>query len=124
MKQLTRSTYDQDPVFVEQALLASLWMRDTKAFWRHLNDYIRLNPKGQLPLHIQEALILFGTIEERPNMDAWPFDNSVRESYNRFLEITPQYEGGEVGALRKALYPLFGKTYYYDYYLMSDLPQY
>ncbi len=124
MKQLTRSTYDQDPVFVEQALLASLWMRDTKAFWRHLNDYIRLNPKGQLPTHIQEALILFGTIEERPNIDAWPFDNSVRESYNRFLEITPQYEGGEVGALRKALYPLFGKTYYYDYYLMSDLPQY
>ena len=124
MKQLTRSTYDKDPVFAEQAILASLWTRDQQAFWRHVNDFIRLNPKRQLPVHIQEAIILFGSIEERPNMEAWPFDNSVRESYNRFLEITPQYDGGEVGALRKALYPLFGKTYYYDYYLMSDLPQY
>ncbi|MBQ7510033.1 MAG: DUF805 domain-containing protein [Prevotella sp.] len=124
MHQLTKSTYAGDPVFTEQALLASLWTRDTRAFWHHLANYVRLHPDRQPPIHVQEAAILFGDLEERPGMDSWPFDDSVRESYGRFCEITPQYDGGEVDVLRKVLYPLFGKTYYYDYYLMSDLPQY
>jgi hypothetical protein len=37
---------------------------------------------------------------------------------------TPQYDGTDVEEARAALYPLFGKTYYYDYFLMSNLPQY
>lgn len=124
MRHLSKSTYDGDPVFNEQALLASLWTRDTRKFWHHLADYVRLHPGKRPPIHVQEAAILFGDLEERPGMESWPFDDSVRESYRRFTEIAPQYDGYEVEGLRKIMYPLFGKTYYYDYYLMSDLPQY
>ena len=124
MNRLAKSTYGDDPVFQEQALLASLYTRDIRLFWRHLSNYGRLHPGAQLPIHVQEAAILFGSLEDRPGMESWPFDERVRASYRRFCEVTPRYDNMEVGPIRKALAPEFGHTYYYDYYLMSELPQY
>ncbi len=124
MKRLSASTYAADPIFQEQALLASLFTKDVPQFWRHLVNYVNLHPDEQLPRHIQEAAILFGTLENRKNLDTWPFDDSVKESYRLFREVTPRYQNMEVDAVRKALAPQFGHTYYYDYYLMNNLPQY
>ena len=124
MNRLSASSYTGDTVFQEQALLASLYTKDTRHFWRHLSDYARLHPGEQLPIHVQEAAIHFGTIEGRGNVEEWPFDPSVKETFRRFVEVTPQFNKMEAGAIRRALYPQFGKTYYYDYYLMSNLPQY
>ena len=124
MKQLSNSTNTDDPVFQEQTLLASMWTRDEEMFWKHLSDYIKLHPKKDLPIHYQEAALLFGSLEERPDIDKWPLATSVRDSYNRFCETAPQYDEMEVEAVRTALYPFFGDTYYYEYYLMENLPQY
>ena len=124
MKRLSASTYTDDPIFQEQALLASLYTRDAKMFWRHLSDYVKLHPDGKLPIHVQEAAIHFGAIEDRPNLDTWPIDDKVKENFRLFREITPRYNNMEVEPIRKALGPQFGHTYYYDYYLMDNLPQY
>ena len=124
MKRLSNSTFSADPIFLEQALLASLWTRDRESFWFHLANYAKMHAGEQLPIHVQEAAILFGSIEERQNMEAWPFDESVRKSWQRFQEVTPRYNKMEVGVIRKALVAEFGHTYYYDYYLMDKLPQY
>ena len=124
MKRLSASTYTDDPIFQEQALLASLFLRDENMFWHHLANYVKLHPNAQLPIHVQEAAILFGSLEERPNIDSWPIDDSVRDSFRRFCEIMPRYNNMDVEPVRKALAPLFGNTYYYDYYLMKNLPQY
>ena len=48
----------------------------------------------------------------------------MRQNFQHFLEVTPRYDNMEVEPIRKALAPEFGKTYYYDYYLMDNLPQY
>lgn len=124
MRCLAGSTYARDPFFQEQALLASMETRDTKMFWKHFVNYVRLHPTDQLPVHVQEAALLFASLEGRKDVDSWPFDNAVRESYRRFREATPRYENMEVDAVRDALYPQFGQTYFYDYYLMSNLPHY
>ena len=124
MERLSASTYTDDPIFQEQALLASLFTKDVKRFWRHFSDYVKLHPDTHLPKHVQEAVILFGTLEERPNLDTWPFDSDVRESCRRFFEIMPRFDNMEVGPVRKAVGPQFGHTYYYDYFLMNNPPQY
>ena len=124
MRRLAYSTNADDPVFVEQALLATLFMRDARLFWRHLADYAMLHPGKQLPVHIQEAAMLFGMEGNRTDVDSWPLDESVKKSFRRFCETMPRYDDMEAGPVRKALAPEFGHTYYYDYYLMSDLPQY
>jgi hypothetical protein len=124
MKRLAASTFTDDAIFQEQALLASMFTRDVKMFWRHLTNYVKLHPKQRLPRHIQEAAILLGTLEERPDLDTWPIDSSIRESCRIFCEVMPRYDNMEVGPVRKAVAPQFGRTYYYDYVLMNNLPQY
>ena len=57
-------------------------------------------------------------------MDDWPITPTVRESYRQFRQVTPRYENMEMEPVRKALYPLFGHTFFFDYYLMNNLPQY
>ena len=124
MRELARSTYTEDPVFQEQALLATLWTKDVKRFWHHFNEYIKLHPQGPVPRYYQEAAYLYGKLEDRQDLDKMPFDASVKESFERFATTMSEYDGQEVSVAREELYPFFGDTYYYDYYTMSDLPEY
>lgn len=124
MNRLTYSKYADDPIFQEQALLASLFTKDERQFWHHFGNYVKLHPGKHIPTHIQEAAIHFGTLEERPDIETWPFDENVRKNFHHFVEVTPRYDNMEAGPVRKALAPEFGHTYYYDYYLMDNLPQY
>ena len=64
------------------------------------------------------------TEERNPNIDKMPFDQVVVDGYDRFARMLSQYDGRDIREARKALYPIYGNTYFYDYYLMSDLPQY
>ena len=124
MKQLARSTYTGDPIFQEQTLLATLWTRDIKRFWYHFNDYVKLHPKGPIPRFYQEAAYLYCQIEGREDMDKMPFDASVKDSFESFATAASNYNNQEVEVVREGLYPFFGETYYYDYYAMSQLPEY
>ena len=123
MIQLAGNTYKDDPVFQEQTLLASLWTRNPKQFWYHFADYVNLHPEGPMPRYFQEAAFLFGTLEGR-NLDNVPFSQGIRDSFNRFMQAAAPYENADVDVARQALYPLFGETYYYEYYLMNNLPEY
>jgi len=124
MRQLAQSIYNDDPQFQEQTLLATLWTKDIDQFWYHFNDYIRLHPHEPMPRYYQEAAYLYGMIEGRPGMDRMPFDASVKDSFERFMKLAANYDGKDVETCREGLYPLFGDTYYYDYYTMRNLPEY
>ena len=124
MRQLARSTYADDPVFQEQALLATLWTKDVNRFWARFGDYVRLHPQGPMPRYYQEAAYLYGKLEDRQDLDKMPFDASVKESFERFATSLSDYDGQDVSLAREDLYPFFGDTYYYDYYTMSNLPEY
>ena len=123
MEQLAGNTYKDDPVFQEQTLLASLWTRNPKQFWYHFYDYVTLHPEGPMPRYFQEAACLYGSIEGR-NLDNVPFSQGIRDSFNRFMQAAAPYDNADVEVVREALYPLFSQTYYYEYYLMNNLPEY
>ena len=124
MQQLAYSNYTDDPVFQEQALLATLWTHDINLFWRRFSDFVRLHPNSRIPRFYQEAAYLYGKLEERNNLDRMPFDNYIRDGFDRFMQFAMQYDDVDVEIAREALFPSFGQTYYYDYYTMSQLPEY
>ena len=119
MKKLMSTNYTGNPLFVEQAIYASLWAKNTKEFWRALYNYARLYPDRPWPVHVQEAAILFGTLEHKKMMDQWPITPAVRESYRSFTQMASLYDGSDWETVNKALYPAFGHTYFYDVYMIN-----
>ena len=77
-----------------------------------------------MPRYYQEAAYLYGMIEGRQDLDRMPFDSSIKQTFERFATSLSEYDGQDVQVAREALYPFFGDTYFYDYYTMSDLPEY
>lgn len=124
MQSLAKSSYIGDPVFQEQALLATLWTHDIKQFWQRFSDYIRVHGNQRMPRYYQEAAWLYGQIQGRKDLERLPFDNYVKEGFERFAQFAEQYNDTDVEVAREALYPYFGETYYFDYYTMSNLPEY
>ena len=124
MNQLVGSTSVDDPAFQEQTLLASLYTHDHNQFWYHFADYVQLHPNARIPHFYQEAAYLYGKIEGRDDAELMPIDANVKEGFNRFMQFAQQYEGADVEVAREGLFPQFGHTYYYDYYMMRQLPEY
>ena len=124
MQMLVSSTYTGDPIFQEQTLLATLWTKNIKQFWYHFYDYIRLHPKDPMPRYYQEASYLYSKLEGRKELYKIPFDEGIKETFERFMTSAPKYNNVDVKEAYPALYPFFGETYYFDYYIMKQLPEY
>ena len=124
MRRLVSSINTDDPFFQEQTLLATLWTKDIKQFWYHFNDYIRLHPNGPIPRYIQEAAYLYGKLEDRKDLDRMPFDAGIKDTFERFMTSAAKYNNKDVETCREGLSPFYGETYYYDYYMMKNLPEY
>lgn len=124
MTELASRTIVDDPVFQEQCLLATLWTKNINQFWYHFKEYASRHPQGPIPRYYQEAAYLYGHLEGRAEVEAMPFDAEVKDSYRRFMSVAPNYYKETIEVARQGLYPLFGDTYYYDYYAMNKLPEY
>jgi hypothetical protein len=53
-----------------------------------------------------------------------PFSPGIKESFNKFYQIFSQYEGMNVEDVRQQVGMLYSNTFYYDYHIMSNLPEY
>ena len=123
MNRLAECTYADDSYFLEQTLLASLYTKDMGQFWYHFQDYSNLHPKDPMPRYFQEAAYLYGKLEGRPYIDQMPFDQSVKQSFDSFMQAAERFDDTDVEYAREGL-KAFCHTYYYDYYLMRELPEY
>lgn len=124
MNQLANSSYAGDPVFQEQALLATFWTKDIRQFWRRFYDYIQLHPNGPMPRYYQEAAYLYGKLQKKENLDKFPFDKAIKQSFENFMSYAINYDDQDIEIVRQALYPTYGQTYFYEYYTMRQLPEY
>jgi hypothetical protein len=111
-----------DPYFQEQAVLGALWMRDQQKFWKRFTHYAELLPNAPMPRIFQEGAYLFGKMENRADLDQLPFDKSVKETYNAFMNDAAKYNNQEMAVVRDGLYPYYGNTYYYEYYFVNNAP--
>lgn len=109
-----------DPLFQEMTLLCSLIMKDIDLFWPRFMKFATLHPDLHMPLHYQEAAYLYGHLENKVDISHMPFDQNVRDTYDRFMKFNEQC--GPMSEEQKAIafYPQFGNTFYYFYFLVRN----
>ena len=123
MGHLIGTPYTADPLFVEQALYATMWAKDINAFWAHLRTFTRLHPDKPWPKHVQEAAVMFSALQPTSPSPRLPVSNAVIDSYKRFDRMAERLEGADLQAAAAALQPQFGNTYFYYYYMIHFAAQ-
>lgn len=113
-------TNSEDTLYQEQSLIAALWTKDIQTFWPHFFHYANLHPNVHMPRHYQEAAYLYGHLENEVDVSRMPFDEQVVRDYNEFMAMAQQYHGMSEEQLRPIMYPRFGRTFYFEYFLVRN----
>lgn len=112
-----------DDVYQEQTLIAALLMKDIQLFWPRLFEYAARHtndPNFHMPRYYQEAAYLYGHLEHDVDISSMPFDQSVKDNYDRFMAFNSQPHIAPLSEKEKAVAfkPMFGSTFYYFYFLV------
>ena len=98
-----------DALYEEQTLLAALQMKDIDLFWPRFARYASRHGQEKnfhMPTHFQEAALLFSILEPQRESAMWPgmtnqeamqripFDQSVKDTYQNFMEWNSRYNAG------------------------------
>jgi hypothetical protein len=109
-----------DTLYHEQAVYAALWTKDIATFWRNFFIYAQSHLGQHMPTHFQEAAYLYGQLEHEVDISGMPFEPGVIQTYNEFMQAAQQCRGMTEEQMARALYPRFGHTFYYEYYLVRN----
>ena len=109
-----------DPYFQEQCLLATLWTKDSSQFWPRFMKYLSQHKGKSIPRYYREAAYLYSMIEENAPFQV-QVDEAMKRTFDEFAKLLEQYDGRDIEEARKALYPLYGDTYFYEFFLMEGI---
>ncbi len=114
--------YSDDKLYIEQSLNAALWTKDIQTFWACFNIYAKSHLNEPMPIHYQEAAYLYGHLEKGVNISNMPFDESVKQSFDAFNKAAENNVrmGLSEEQMKESMYAQFGKTFYYEYYLVRN----
>ncbi len=110
-----------DLLFQEQTVISALQLRNIELFWPNFFRYAQMTQGKPMPTHFQEAVYLYGHLENKVDISKMPFDEEVKNSYARFMEFNSQCGGMTDAQKAVAFYPQFGHTFYYYYFLVRNL---
>ncbi|MDE7378978.1 MAG: DUF456 domain-containing protein [Paraprevotella sp.] len=118
-------SFKEDPLFEEQSVLSALVLKNIDLFWEHFFRYAAQHTNDpHMPTHFQEAAYLYGHLEDKVDISNMPFDQEVKQSYEAMMERTRQCAGMSEDQLAQVLYPRFGHTFYYYYFLYRNVKTY
>ena len=110
------------PEFDRVSLFWAMRTQSIPDFWSKLSAYLDTNPASKLPRGVQEAALLYTSLEKRGlNIQ---YDEKVTDSYNRFTQYVSKHQ---VHDLKESAYQFsqqFGKTFYYFYYFIRNIQTY
>lgn len=109
-----------DPLFQEMTLICALIMKDIDLFWPRFMKFATMHPELHMPRHYQEAAYLYGHLENKVDISRMPFDQEVRDTYERFMRFNEQCGPMTEEQKAVAFYPQFGDTFYYFYFLVRN----
>ena len=108
-----------DPYLQEQCLLATLWTKNSAQFWPRFANYLNQHPRKPIPRYYMEAAYLHSETGTAPF--EVPIDDSIKKCYKEFMDLLPRFDGKDFDEVRSALYPIYGDTYFFEFFLMDDL---
>ena len=83
-----------------------------------------MHPNEPITVVYQESAYLFSMIEKNPQLNQTLISQGVKDSFEKFAQTLSQYDGIEIEDVREQMGTLHNDTFFYDYYLMSNLPEY
>lgn len=109
-----------DPYFQEQCLLATLWTKDSNLFWPRFAKYLSQHQGEPIPRYYMEAAYLYSVLLKNAPFQI-PVDEGTKRTYQELDKQLQQFDDRDLDEVRKALYPLYGDTYFFEYFLMDDI---
>ena len=126
-KNLTNATGEMSRVYVEAALASALTRKDAKSFWFFLNYYVNELKANTLPMHYQEAVLLFYNVDKGRTVqvpDAF-FEKFISSATNRkmndFMRLVSQHKGKSEDEMAPYFKEEFGDTYFYFYFFVRNI---
>jgi hypothetical protein len=113
-----------DPVCAELVLLCALQLKDIRTFWNAFFQYAELHKGEPMPRHFQEAAYLYGHLEHGVDISRMPFEQSVKDDYEGFMALGEKCKGMTEAQMRSVFYSKYGRTFYYNYFLVRGLRTY
>ncbi|MDE6120959.1 MAG: hypothetical protein K2F63_04140, partial [Muribaculaceae bacterium] len=106
------------PELVEMSLQFNLVRKDINGFWPRFILYARTHER--LPVHYQEAALLFSALEHKVDCSQFRIDPEVAREFNLFMEMAQKNAHLSEEHNRHVFGP-FGKTYWYYYFFTKGL---
>ncbi|MDR0505487.1 MAG: DUF6057 family protein [Dysgonamonadaceae bacterium] len=107
------------PEIVEMSLQCNLILKNIERFWSRFFLYARTHER--VPVHYQEAAILYSYLEGKIDASRLPLDKDVVEKFNRMVTMSKQYANMPEEYNRKMFKPQFGNTFWYYYFFVTDI---
>ena len=99
---------------LELALQCNLEMKNSSRFWPLFSFYLQTH--SRIPVHYQEAVLLFSNLDKNVDISRVKFDRDVLDDFRKFLRMVKQYEQLSRPELEPIFMKDFGKTYWYFYF--------
>jgi hypothetical protein len=110
------------PVLVELSVLFNLDLKNIPGFWPSLFSWVKTHEGQHIPVHFQEAALLYEHLEHKGYLEGAPFDNEVIVNFQHFLALTQQYVNYPEEAVKDMYYTQFGHTFWYYYFFVKEQP--
>ena len=95
--------------------------KDTRGFWGNLNRYFYNRKLERLPVHYQEALLLFSFLDKSVDVSRIPIDKKIVRRFERFRERVDRYKGKKEDDIEQYFKSDFGDTYWYFYFFVRKI---
>ena len=104
----------------ELSVLFSLETKNIERFWPRFFQWVRLNPTKKIPIHFQEAALLYERLEHKVDLTGAPFDVAVKANFSNYMEMVQQYGSYPEESLKQISYNRFGNTFWHYYFFVKD----
>ena len=115
------------PMFDETALMCALTLKDIPTFWNCFFRYVNSHKTNRMPIHYQEAALLYGNLEKTVDISKMPFDKSVKLRFQDFMNYAQKNAVENVEKdpeAKKRFYERYGDTFWYFYFFIRDVKSY
>ena len=112
------------PMFDEAGLMCALTLKDIPTFWNCFFRYANSHKTSRMPVHYQEAALLYGNLEKTVDVSSMPFDKSVKMRFQEFMRFAQKHAVKDVERdpeAKKLFYDRFGDTFWYFYFFIRDV---
>ncbi|MBR3883429.1 MAG: hypothetical protein IKJ31_01550 [Bacteroidaceae bacterium] len=112
---------DTPPLYAEAALMSVLTRKDRKMFWNTLVAYLSGRKVSRLPIHYQEAVVLYSNLDRNVDASQIPIDEAVRMRFSSFMKRAKQFKGQKEEEIAHHFKEDFGDTYWYFYFFVRGI---